>query len=52
MLGVFFADILYSKIIYYQSKADRAPLVDPKTWCDFALAVAVLLQPYLQQFLG
>ena len=33
MVGMFFANVFYAKIIYNEAKTDRAPSVAPESWC-------------------
>ena len=52
MVGIFFAYILYAKIVHNEGKADGAPLLGPETGCLVVLCVLVKFQPFFQKILG
>ena len=49
---MFLTNILYSKVIHQKSEADWSGVVAPEAGCCFALAAAVLLQPFFKELLG
>ena len=48
VVGIFFANIFYSKIIYAQRKSYRAPFVCPETWFYLALLVSFFVEPLFE----
>ena len=52
MIDMFFAYILHAKIVYDEGKADRVPLVGPKTGCLVVLRAPEKFQPFFQKILG
>jgi hypothetical protein len=48
MVGVFFADILYVKVVDTESEGDGAPTVLPEARCGRALMVAMLVESFFE----
>ena len=49
MVGVFFANIFDSEIVYYECELDRAGVVFPEAGDEFALVVAVFVESFLEE---
>ena len=52
MKGVFFANVLDSEVINYQSKLHWAPFVRPQSRDKLALIVAMLVQLFFEKLVG
>ena len=52
MEGVFFANVLDSKVINYQSKLHWAPFERPQSRDKLALIVAMLVQSFFEKLVG
>ena len=44
MVGVFFADIFYAKVVNAEGEGDGAPIMSPEAWCGRALMVAIFVE--------
>ena len=51
MIGVLLPNVFHAKIINHEGEGDRAPLVLPKTWRDFALMISMLFYSFFEQLL-
>ena len=52
MEGMFFANVLHSEVINYQSKLHCAPFVQPQSRDKLALIVAMLVQSFFEELIG
>ena len=48
MVGVFFANILYAKVVDAEGEGDGAPIVLPEAWCGRALVVAMFVDLFFK----
>jgi hypothetical protein len=52
VLGMFFPNVFYPKVVDDKRKSDWTPLTHPQPRHCFALGLAMLLQPFCQELLG
>ena len=52
MVGVFFANIFYAKVIDAEGEGDGAPIVLPEAWRGRALMVAMFVESFFELILG
>ena len=52
VLGMFFADIFYTKIIHDEAETDGAPVMFPETRADSALPISFGIQSFCEEVLG
>ncbi len=48
MVGVFFADIFYAKVVDAEGEGDGAPIVSPEARCGRALMVAMFVDSFFE----
>ena len=48
MVGVFFADIFYAKVVDTEGEGDGAPIMSPEARCGRALMVAMFVESFFE----
>ena len=48
VVGMFFTNVFDAKVVNAEGEADMMPFVRPKSWCEFALIAALLVELLLK----
>ena len=48
IVGMFFADIFYAKVVDTEGEGDGAPVVSPEAQCGRALMVAMFVESFFE----